>query len=900
MFSGTTSMDPDPAPAGRALPARVRPPAFGCPLIARENVHRALAAGGVAVLAAPAGAGKTAALAQWAGQARAAGRRVAWLTLTADDNDVPALTSALVAALRADAQGETALAAPPPAAAHRDDTAAGASAFTAAAAVMDEVERRPDDVVLVLDDVQQLHRPAALEVLDALARFRSPQLCLVLAGRYEPSLRLSRMRLDGTLRTLAADELAFGADGAAELLAQHGVRLGSDDLHALLARTEGWAAGLRMAAMMLAGRADVSACIAEFSGDNRTVADYLAGEILGSLPQEERTFLVATAHEESFSLDYAREVGGRPDAARILERLIRSNCMVHEQPGPEPRYSYHPLLRSYLVAESARLPSDVRARIHARAATWLAAEGSPMPALEHAVAAGGTDAELSERFAASGIAAVAAGQSEALLAFLATLPETAARLPGAALAGAAASLDLGDAAAADVALGRYRARDAGPVARAAEESVRLQRTLWSGAAPPGADPPSPAGPIRPAPARPGPSPAAAQATDGHELIDAHRRLGRGWLLLIRGDRAEAVAELERSAALARSSGGVRTAMSAMSALAMAAVAADTVVAMDERSSVAVEYARAHGLLDDPSAVTAHQVAAWVAYQRCEYDDAERSIAAAGRAEGPGVLPALQTLTRGLDAVITLDRAERPYRAATALHDVVRTMDWSRMPARATGCALLIQLRTALRVGELNWAHESLALAERLVPGTLEAELVRIGLRLQQGRADAAREQLQAALAEGLPALTRRVPVDALVLAAALAESAGDHARAHREMARALDAARPDTLVRPFRDGGPVVAGILAAGLGRFGHFDEFAALVLARIGAAGGPHPVLLTARELELLVELPSMRTTEEIAESLFVSVNTVKTHLRSIYRKLDVRSRRDAVDAARAIGLL
>ncbi|MDG3016399.1 AAA family ATPase [Speluncibacter jeojiensis] len=397
------------------LPARLQPPIFGCALIPRARVHRALPthdAGGAAltVVAAPAGSGKTAALTEWTHAVRASGTRVSWLTVLAEDNDVATFATDLCAALCIDGDMEPI---PGPAA---------ATAQEAADAVMAVVARRPDPIVLVLDDVQQLRSPESLEMLDLLARFHAGRLRLVMAGRYEPAMGLSRLRLEGALVALTADDLAFTPAEAEQIFAQHLLALDGPDLAALMTRTGGWAAGLRMAAIALVGSDDVSARIAEFSGDTRTVADYLADEILGALPDAMRLFMIATAQADFFTVDYAEAVGATPDAGLMLDDLAQRNCMVVRHEGPDPRFSYHPLLRSYLLAELNRQPERVRCEIHGRLAEWFARAGEPVAALEHAVEAGPADDALSDAFAAQGIRAVLDGGSAALLALLATVP----------------------------------------------------------------------------------------------------------------------------------------------------------------------------------------------------------------------------------------------------------------------------------------------------------------------------------------------------------------------------------------------------------------------------------------------------------------------------------------------
>jgi LuxR family maltose regulon positive regulatory protein len=174
------------------------------------------------------------------------------------------------------------------------------------------------------------------------------------------------------------------------------------------------------------------------------------------------------------------------------------------------------------------------------------------------------------------------------------------------------------------------------------------------------------------------------------------------------------------------------------------------------------------------------------------------------------------------------------------------------------------------------------------------------LHSHHSRVNQARKLVEPLLSGDLPAVAAPTVVDAWLLEAVLVERTGDQRRAHEAVTRALAAAEPVGTIRPFVHAGKPVRELLARGAGRFGRLDRFATTTMTALPPAATTSAGVLTSRERDLLVELPSMRTTEEIANSLFVSVNTVKTHLRGIYRKLGVNQRRDAVLVARRLGLI
>jgi LuxR family maltose regulon positive regulatory protein len=289
-----------------------------------------------------------------------------------------------------------------------------------------------------------------------------------------------------------------------------------------------------------------------------------------------------------------------------------------------------------------------------------------------------------------------------------------------------------------------------------------------------------------------------------------------------------------------------------------------------------------------------------AYLRLDSEQAQQFSALASKLLVPATDPTIELLTQILRSVVTFDTTSDP-------HEIVAAMrrHWRRLRRRPVAPALVAytsptEQRMALRVGEYTWAVDVFERAQRLLPPCGEHALLHAVLQAHKGRLSSARRLLTPVVNAEVPAVVPLTTIDAWLLEASLADRSADDKRAHEALRQALALAEHQRVVRPFRDAGPQLRSMLARDAGRFGRLERFADIVLRALPrSSSGPHDAL-TDRELALLTELPSMRTAEEIADSMFVSVNTVKTHLRGIYRKLGVNQRRDAITAARRHGLL
>ena len=330
------------------------------------------------LVSAGAGWGKTSATASWASSTPAVGP-VGWFSVDESDNDPQSFWSYLLAAIRSavEVPRGNPLAGLAPGLGSEDDHLRQLVAG---------LTRLPEPVVIVLDDFQFIHEPAVLSSLSGLLRHPLAQCRLVLLTRADPALPLHRLRIRGDLAEIRSSDLAFGVAEAAALLAADGLVVDPDGTQLLVQRTEGWPAGLRLAAFFLKGKGP-GRTPANFAGDDRAVTEYLAEEVFASQPPELRRFLLRTSVAERLSGGLAQVLTDDPRGQRFLELLERSNAFVVGLGSDRQWYRYHPLLREMLhhqltVDEPQLLPD-----LHRRAALWFAANGQPIEALRHAAEA---------------------------------------------------------------------------------------------------------------------------------------------------------------------------------------------------------------------------------------------------------------------------------------------------------------------------------------------------------------------------------------------------------------------------------------------------------------------------------------------------------------------------------
>ncbi|MFI1194236.1 LuxR C-terminal-related transcriptional regulator [Micromonospora sp. NPDC020750] len=923
------------------LASRLAPAPLAEPVLVRPRLLRRLdegTAGPVTLVSGPAGWGKTTLLGSWA---RTVEPAPAWVTVEAGDTGAR-LWSYLAAALGSAPDGRPDPAQPPPPAPPPADAPPRPDQLELLAAAL---AARESPVLLVLDDLHRIADPAALTGLEFLLRHAGQRLRLLVGARTDLPPGLHRLRLAGELTTVGPDELAFTDDEVADLLTAHGVYLPAAVVPRLRERTAGWAAGLRLAALAVRDRPDPVRWLEQFGGDQPDVAGYLREEVLDPLDGAARDCLRRGAVADAFRADLVDALTGRPGAEPVLAALAATGGFVRRDDNRPPWYRCHPLLADLLRAELAGLPAEELRDLHLRAAGWYAGHGRPAEALRHDLAAGHWD-RATEVLVTHWPELVPYDREGAGGPPPAAPPEEAVRRdPELGLAAAAERAHAGDpAAAAQLHRAAAHARSL-PVPRR-DRFRRLATALEVTLARLAGDHDE----VRRAAHRllatrtPGGSaddPRTGAADDADVRATAGAALGLA--ALAEGDLRGAAAEFGPALAAAREGGRPRTELLCASRSALLHAALGELRAAERTAREALALPACQGWSCRVDCAHGHLALALVALHRDLPDEAAAHLALAAPATGsdapgapgepraPGTPGGLRD-PGGLGTPGGLGDAGEPPVAALAALCRAELLNDRGDPA--AGLRLLAATRD-----RLGGAGERAAGARELAGWLLAAEaglraahgdlgtareLFADGLRHPDGPAPAvavalARVELRAGDAraagyalpdwDGPDAAAWPLPVrlDAALLDAVLAGRAGDERRAGRLLERALSLAEPDGYRRVFTRAEPGARDLLAAHLDSgTAHWPTVSDLVRAQEPtdrpdpASGRALEEPLTERELTVLRYLQSILSNVEIAGELSLSVNTVKTHVRNIYRKLDATRRREAVRRARELHLI
>ncbi|WP_344252112.1 LuxR C-terminal-related transcriptional regulator [Terrabacter carboxydivorans] len=968
--------------------------------------------GTTVLVAGSVGTGKTTLLADWAAELEGRGDLVGWASLDREDNDPQVMAETLLGAVRTGGLPDV-----PRLADETVPSVLGPAYVTWLLELAGTVRR---NLWLVLDDLHLVRDPRCLDLVELLVRWAPSHLHVVVGTRSEPGLHLARLRLEERLVEVREHDLRFRLDDTRELLARHDLALEDEQVRHLQELTEGWAAGVALAAVSLARGRDADAFLREFARSDRAMSGYLVEEVLASLDESTREFLLSTSVLEDLTADLAAAVTGRDDAGALLDALSSDNAMVTVDRVGTPTYRYHVLLRSYLGAMLEAGSVRGAREVHARAAQWYAAHDVPGRALRHAEAAGDLDL-MSDVIHQHALHLLLDGRASDVEAAVRTVR---AGDPVMTAVAALASLDLADPEAARRQLSSLETRPGTWFTELSEDEdeaedpavLPLERLLavglrWLSFV--GRDPGrQPAGDDTVAGTAAGGAerlaaglaaelsstmtawsagPATRGAASGRPLADGHDddplaadeppdhglsagrvphaqadltlldALTSGDVLLGSGRFAEAQAAYRSALGTARGAGHPLPALQAMVGLASAAAGLEDLVGLATWSERALAEAQGTPWATSPRLLPAHVLAGWAAFNVLD-DTAARSrnrtalellgtVASTvlrlaegqdvpdGAAGAPGGVPStaargleqLARLARLLDA--NLDLLEAGAQPGTRQDVADRVMAGAREVAHLTMTPLLAagELARAHRVvllaGFPRLAQEVEGLTEGL-PGAGPEVATMAAVRHLRGGDDAAARAavvpVLAAVRSARPAgrtavgaavpgvavqpvgtLGLRVVVTAHLVAAVVAHRNVQPTVAHEELVAALTLAAPQRALRMVLEVAPEVVDVLAAGVGRFGELEPFVLELREHAGTfrEGAVEPLLdvaLSARELSLLRELPSLLTVAEIAEARAVSRNTVKTQLRSLFQKLGVGSRRDAVAAARRLGLL
>ncbi len=821
-------------------------------LVRRPRLDSQLADGArrqVTLISAPPGSGKTTLVTAWLASRR---RRDVMLTVDARDNERDQLAGVIVAALvdRGAVVPE-----------QIDATLPGTTLLDAAFA---QLEKRSSKRVLVLDDLQELRSRHALRTLAYLVERAPAPLDLVLCSRADPPIRLTRLRLEDRLAEIRNDSLAFDLAETSALLTAHGLALTRAQVKALWRRTEGWVAGLRLAACALQGEADPAEFVQGAAGTETAIADYLLKELLTRQDEAIQQFMLRTSVVGRLTPDLAEVLTGDAAVSRRLGELERNGVFLAEL---EDRtwYRYHSLFATLLEARLRQQHRDLADELHRRATAWFIANDMPGEAEVHARAAG--DWPMVGRLAADRWVARTLDGAEANDGLLAGVPARAI----------AADESLTILAAAEACSRRDR--------RAADtHRVALDRPAPDQAAGPDATDPLTSVPPLARPllavcyARAFGSDARARAAiaDLRGVDDAATTARVAELRAIGLDLDDGRIERtrRRAAALVRAADVTWIGTEALALLALTdAVDGDLVAAA----------LHAERVLDEPSPTGAARHVATLAL----------ALRHAQRGEHRHAVDALS-------AVLAPATADRAILAVDgAVRAALRTPGAPFVGLEGDDAEHPLVMRTLVALGVLE-ALDS-AGRVRVMGGPLE-EAVLLGRQRWRARSGAG---VVSVLNDHPRPGSRRCHPRTLIersgLLALGAADRGDRGGTLTALRDALVATEETGIWAPLLVLAPDLTDLLEARADGLGPHQGLALELVDRARTSPAPAYVEpLTERETSVLCHLPTLMSNHEIADVMHVSVNTVKTHLKSLYRKLGVTSRREAVLRGRSLELL
>lgn len=849
--------------------------------------HRLLAALDAAVevplalLSAGPGAGKTVLLADWVLRRDAP---VAWITPAAADATPRRFWRLLRSALRACGALDG-----PPAAAPRGDTIGGLDSL------LGWVPTSPDPLVLVIDDAHNLAHPQVLDVLDAVIRGWHPRLRLVLAARSDPLLPLHRYRLAGQMRELRARDLAMTPPEIREVLAAHGVTLSPSDVDTLAARTEGWAAGVQLSAMRMEGAERPAEFLSELALDQGSVGEYLMAEVLQRQPEPLRRLLIETSFLGEVTGPLAEAITGLDGCADMLGELARWNSFVIPLDAARTRFRYH-----HLFAEILRclLQQHMRHEVPAllkRAAAHFKAAGDLGNALYWAVQAG------DQPYVASLL--VHGGLSHAFVhrqdlsgtglrdLLLTSAPEggDAGKAAESILASSAIAAVIADADTAAREL--KRVRDAQPDEQlpypdllVTSHLIELILGLKAG---------------------------DAQAVDSaaNRLLARNRHVSE-WLVpglpaavllaqasshLWHGRHGDVGALLRQALAQAEREGPPGLELEVLAMIAYVASYWSWPRRADDAALRARALLRRDGNLSSPPALE-------LADGICSFAGAD--FAGAAAALQRALVPDVVGSDPGVATAVTLGRA-----SVLLSSGQVQEARAVLAAAGRPGLPLLAAHRDIILAGiETGLGRPQAAL--RLLREHQGGEFA-ILAALPRARAFLALRDLRSAedcvrcvLAASSDQAARYAFVEALLCGAQIAQRKDEPGRALGMIAGAIEVAH-DEIVLPFFQVTEAFTALLDRHPAVAAQWPVPLTSGPARAAGVAGPAMAgdlaePLTQRERAVLRYLATSMSTAGIADELCLSVNTVKTHLAAIYRKLAIRGRREAVLRARQLELM
>ncbi|MDH6679502.1 LuxR family maltose regulon positive regulatory protein [Rhodococcus sp. LBL1] len=817
---------------------------------------------------APVGTGKTVLLADWIARIGAGdGPAVAWLTLDALDDDPSLLEDRLGAALHFIAS--------------RDCDSSATRSILESVRLVSESAR---DAILVLDDVHVIECADSLRLLEHLLDAAPANLTVVLASRFAPGLPWVRYAADGSLTLIGWEDLALDRAAAVAIFAEHRCAVSTSELDAVLDLTGGWAVPVRIAATRLAPLGDLTSGIADLVRYPQSISEHVMGEMVSGLPDGLRRFVEATSIVDRFGPDLAACLD---DANMDLALADRERFCVPIQrvrSGDELQYAWHPLVRAHMRSHLRATDPERLARLHAAAGDWFAGARQPIVAIEHLLEAGDALAIVDFVYK-HGIAVVCDGHGDELLELLG--PRHGDK-QGVRLLRALDALEQNYPDAARTYFGTAVAADAvalrPELAKAFAAALAIEIAVISGQRMP----------TSPDIAR------DLQSGTGSVDLDCYVTTQRAAVCMLTGDLIGSERLLRQALAFADLGAHPRLVLRCLARLSIVSGIRGDLVTMTTRAEHALRYAVDQGQLHR---IDAFQCAAAVCMDkhiRCEQLPDDSPIYAL--VSGPGQ----HQRPDGTTAPISGGHAEVAFAILEARRNPIPTVDDADTVARAmTGMLtrgaqagvsntfLTPTIAVLLDAGRLAFATEVVETAHLAFGENLDVRVARAMIFIVQGDSASAHELLDSVL-EAPEFLHPALGVRAWVLRAVVAHRENRSADAAAAVRRALELAEPNGIVSPFVDCAGDAAELLSLIPPGADHTRVFLDHVQAKIVEAHEGRNPGLTRTEKVILAELRTGKPLRIIAQQLHVSLNTVRTHTRNVYRKLDASSRAEALEVA------
>ncbi|HKJ84506.1 MAG TPA: LuxR C-terminal-related transcriptional regulator [Spirochaetia bacterium] len=859
------------------MPATILPTKIAIPPPRKNRVSRTLLAEALSagvhrkltLISAPAGFGKSTLVADWL---TGWPGRAAWISLDEGDGDISSFLAYLIAALdpitgNADTLMDMA---------HSPQS----SPELTLASLIGDLTSVHEDFIVVLDDYQRVDSDAVDNALQYLVDYLPQTMHLVLTTREDPQLSLSRLRAKDELTEIRAADLRFDIDEARRFLNQvMGLDLSPRAIETLEERTEGWVAGLQLAALSMQHAADRERFVEDFSGSHRYLMDYLAEDVLEKLPGDVRAFLGQTSILERFSASLCDAVTGRTDSAAVIDYLDRANLFVMPLDVERGWYRYHHLFRD-LLRSHIRDADAASADLHLRASGWFERNGFPLEAFSHAVAAADTD-RAAAVLEGDGMPIHYRGTFAPVERWLTSLTEEELdQRPELRIACAwvltTRGAPLGDIdALLDPAQIAVRALQPGRRADDFRGQIAAIRSLLA----------IPRGELESI---------IGNAQSALELLDPRNRPVRTTLAWSLGYAHQLLGELEPARLAFTQAVREGHASGNLVITIGATISLGQIDEAESRLSKATQtYHEALRLAGEPPlpyACEAYLGLARVQYAQNHLGQARENALRAreiGRRLDNVNTPGMAAL---LEARIELAHGNRD--AALAALESARSILRDRGIEHHAGDLGDVTVQIHIDGGKLSAAMEVArehGLTDRIAQlYVLEGE----PLRALETLGSYVRADDGASL---LPDLTSH-----LIAAAALWAN-GDRDRAAERLTRIVAATEPEGILRPFIDiGAPLLAILEGSALRE--RYPALVAILIEGVDRRPGSDSLAdpLSPRELEVLRLIAGGLSNREIGDRLFIALDTVKGHTRKIYEKLEVSRRTEAVARATEIGLL